>query len=825
MWNKIKLSLDYKVLFWFLLAFITILVLGYEIIKANDENLSEYSFRQKSFTNIISILNLEHYLEDAEAAQLGYLITGNVEFLKEYDLAIKDAYSILNEIKNNFSGKGNNNYIIYIDSLMKVKISNMNIFIKNRTEPNHEKNLLLIASDSNMMLMKNIKNILNKMNELENNRLKLHTDAAAYTANYTKTILPAGLAFALLFITLGYLLIRRDMIARQKAEEELDKIFKLSPDLICVIDSAGKFVRANPAWEKTLGYPVNELISRPYVELVHPDDVERSREVSKDIRKGKTGYLFENRFRTKKGNYRWLQWSTTANVETGLGYSIAKDITNVKEKEIELRKLNEQLIKSFEETERIFSLSLDMLSIVGIDGFFKKLNPAWEKNLGYTIDELMSKPYLEFVHPDDIEHTTQAANKLAAGEDVFIENRYLAKNGKYRWLQWTAASIPEIGLIYATAKDITNIKEKEIEVKKLNERLLNSYAETERIFMLSANLMSITNMEGEFVKLNPAWENLLGYSIEELLSIKYIDLVHPDDVESSKNASRIVRKGNDISSFENRFRTKNGSYKWLRWYATIVRDEGLVYATASDVTDSKEKEHELTTLNERLYESYKEMESFSYSVSHDLRAPLRHIIGFSQKLKKLAYGDISEESKKSLDKIVASAEHMSKLIDDLLHFSRVGRSDLKMIAIDMNRFIVAVKQDLEISEERNIEWQISNLPEVNADPVYLSLAINNLLSNAVKYTSKNQQTVIQVTCKEEEFEFIFCIKDNGVGFDSKYTDKLFGVFQRLHPSYEFEGTGIGLAIASKVFQKHGGRIWAESEIGKGAAFYFSLPKI
>lgn len=819
-----KIPLNYKVLFWYALAFSAIVFFGYITLKAYDANLNEYEFRKASSSNIIRILNLEIEIEYAETAQRGYLITGDESFLTVYINSLRSVNNTFNDLKKNI-GIGNSALINSLDSLLSLKTSKMNEFINERKNPNHQKSLLLIASDSNRAVMENIKNVLHVFNEIENNKLKIHSDAANDSAKYTKDLLPAGIVLALVFISIGYVIITRDMKAREKAEAETDRIFKLSPDLLSISNTEGRFIKLNPAWEKTLGFSTEELLSQGFIDILHPDDIEKSQKSNLETIEGKDRHLYENRYQAKEGNYKWIQWSSTFDEASGLIYSSGKDITEVREHEKEVRELNERLLASYAETEQIFMLSLDMLSITGFDGYFKKLNPAWEINLGYTIDELVSKPFIYFVHPDDIEKTSLAMQNLALGENVFIENRYKAKDGSYKWMQWAAVPNNETGLIYATAKNITNIKEKEQEVKKLNERLLSSYAETERIFMLSASLMSVTDYDGHFIKVNPAWERVLGYSINKLLTMKFRDLVHPDDIGPTKKVSIDVRKGNDISSFENRFITLDGNYKWLRWFAKAIRDEGLVYATAIDITEEKEREYELRTLNERLYESYKEMESFSYSVSHDLRAPLRHTIGFSQKLKRVSYDKINDEGRRAIDKIITAAEHMSKLIDDLLHFSHIGRSDLTMIPVNMNQFINTIIGELDIPKERNINWKISRLPEVKADPVFLALAINNLLSNAVKYTSKNEVTVIEIKYAEEDFDYVFEIKDNGVGFDMQYADKLFGVFQRLHSSGEFEGTGIGLAIASKVIQKHGGRMWAESEEGKGASFYFTLPKI
>jgi light-regulated signal transduction histidine kinase (bacteriophytochrome) len=221
----------------------------------------------------------------------------------------------------------------------------------------------------------------------------------------------------------------------------------------------------------------------------------------------------------------------------------------------------------------------------------------------------------------------------------------------------------------------------------------------------------------------------------------------------------------------------------------------------------------------------KELETFSYSVSHDLRAPLRHINGYVDLLLDRYYDSLDEKARHYLDTIADSSRQMGTLIDDLLQFSRIGRQEKRLADFDMNiivnEVIDSIKQDI---HERNIEWRIATLPLVYADKAMLQIVWTNLLSNAVKFTRTREMTLIEIKVLDENDAFIFSVHDNGVGFDMQYGHKLFGVFQRLHTTAEFEGTGIGLANVQHIIFRHGGRIWAEAEQDKGATFYFSLPK-
>jgi len=225
---------------------------------------------------------------------------------------------------------------------------------------------------------------------------------------------------------------------------------------------------------------------------------------------------------------------------------------------------------------------------------------------------------------------------------------------------------------------------------------------------------------------------------------------------------------------------------------------------------------------ERVLSLNEELEAFSYSVSHDLRAPVRHVGGFVDLLRRRTEGTLDETARRHLDTIGRAATHMGRLIDDLLAFSRMGRAEFMRKRVDLSRLVRELRSEL--GPPGQVDWQVNGLPEVSGDPAMLRVVLSNLLSNAVKYTRTRARPRIEIGAQPgEAAETVIFVRDNGVGFDMRYADKLFGVFQRLHGSDEFEGTGIGLATVRRIVHRHGGRTWAEGTPDGGATFYFSLP--
>jgi PAS domain S-box-containing protein len=355
----------------------------------------------------------------------------------------------------------------------------------------------------------------------------------------------------------------------------------------------------------------------------------------------------------------------------------------------------------------------------------------------------------------------------------------------------------------------------------------------ERALIANAqDMICALGAEGNFVKVNPASLKILGYAPDELVGRQLVEMVAPEEADNLREVIESLITVQSVNEFESCCVHKDGSKVNLLWSTSWVEEENLLFCVARDITERKRAEERNKELHARLeqhsaqlQEANKELESFSYSVSHDLRAPLRHIDGFVSLLEKKSAASLNDEGRRYVRVISESAKQMGHLIDDLLAFSRMGRAEMRKTIVNMQKLVEDVRRDLhqEVGE-RQITWEIENLPEVQADPAMIRLVLTNLLSNAIKYTRPCKDAVIEIGNRNDGVNMtVFFVRDNGVGFDMRYLDKLFGVFQRLHRPDEFEGTGIGLANVRRIIIRHGGSTWAEGKIDQGATFFFSLP--
>ncbi|MGZ3861752.1 MAG: ATP-binding protein [Bacteroidia bacterium] len=371
------------------------------------------------------------------------------------------------------------------------------------------------------------------------------------------------------------------------------------------------------------------------------------------------------------------------------------------------------------------------------------------------------------------------------------------------------------------------------ELESYIKQLQQSEEKFEKAFSLNPAGITLTNITtGKWVEVNESFERMTGYEREELLGKSSSDLDIFSKDERKKILVELEKKGS-VKNYEVYFKKKNGE-KGSAIFSNepiLISGKPHVISILYDITAKKEAEKKVQKLNRELQTNFvqlesvnKELESFSYSVSHDLRAPLRAIDGYAGILEEDYGKALDNEGKRILEAVKYNAKKMGSLIDDLLAFSRLGKKELVKTDINMNQLMEGALYDLNKSIKHSAKVKIKHLSPARGDYGLLSQVAINLLSNAIKYSSKVKDPAIEISSEQNDKETIYTIKDNGAGFDMKYVNKLFGVFQRLHTMEEFDGTGVGLAIVQRIMAKHGGKVWAEGEKNKGATFRFSLPK-
>ena len=338
--------------------------------------------------------------------------------------------------------------------------------------------------------------------------------------------------------------------------------------------------------------------------------------------------------------------------------------------------------------------------------------------------------------------------------------------------------------------------------------------------------------DGKITDVNNATEKVTGLSRQQLIGTDFSDYF-TDPGKARAGYEQVFREGL-VQDYELEIRHRDGHVTPVVYSASVYRDEAGdvigVFAAAREISERKRAEGEIRKLNEglerraaELQATNRELEAFTYSVSHDLRGPLRHIDGFSKLLLEEYSADLPEGARRYLSRIRDGTRRMGMMVDELLNLTRVGRRELSMQLTGLSSLLEEAIRDLEPEMAgREIEWRIGKLPFVECDPALLKQVFANLLSNALKFTRLQEHAVIEVGATTQDGRAVIFVRDNGVGFSMKYVDKLFGVFQRLHRPEDFEGTGIGLAIVQRIVHKHRGRVWAEGELNKGAAFFFTL---
>jgi PAS domain S-box-containing protein len=521
--------------------------------------------------------------------------------------------------------------------------------------------------------------------------------------------------------------------------------------------------------------------------------------------------------------------------------SVVRDITERKRAEEALR-LSEERLKAIIEQS---PLSIQFFSP---DGICTGVNPAWEKLWGMQSEKIMGYNVLadpQIKEKGILPHLQKTfAGEVGSVPPTYYDPAEVGLVGEARWT--TAVAYPvkdssgQVREVVLTHQDVTERIQSEEKVRKLNEELEQRVNERTLALSEAHNLLQtlmdnmpdhiyFKDMKSRFIRNSRSQARMMGMNDPtEVIGKTDFDFFPPAHAQRSYDEEQdLIKSGQPIIDLEERVVWPNGRITWVSTTKLPWRDaEGEItgmFGISRDITERKQAEEELQNSNLQLDAANKELEAFSYSVSHDLRAPLRSIDGFSQALLEDYGNQIPEQGRQYLNRVRNAAQHMAELIDDLLNLSRVTRTPMKSETVDLSALAEKITNDLQHTEpERQATISITPGLTAKGDAQLLYIVLMNLLGNAWKFTSKKEDPRIEFGTEADTDLTTFFVRDNGAGFDMTYADKLFGAFQRLHSMEEFPGTGIGLATVKRIISRHGGKVWAESESGTGTTFYFTL---
>ncbi len=475
-----------------------------------------------------------------------------------------------------------------------------------------------------------------------------------------------------------------------------------------------------------------------------------------------------------------------------------------------------------QKSELLINNSADIIGIIDAATFkIEEINEAFHSILGYSSEETKGVSVTFFLGSEDRVRFVDMAKQPK--ERLSFDTRIYCKNRSIKWLEWKV--VVKNRKWFVNARDITEIKEVE--------RIRNYLA---TVVKQSNDAIYIHNNEGQIISWNEGAEKIYGYTGHEALKMKIWNIIpHHMQVEIEEIVQKILQ-GEKIELFETKRITKHGRLVDVLLSAAVITDYGSdqksIAITERDITQQKIADEQIGQLNKNLQNNIaelentnKELESFSYSVSHDLRAPLRALSAYSKIFEEDYTAILDEDARRLLFKINYNALRMGTLIDDLLAFSKLGKKEVQRTEVNTKELVEQILNEIKQTTPYRASIRIGGMPPTYADRSLIRQVWVNLLSNAIKYSDKKEFPEVEVGATNAAGETTWYVKDNGAGFDMKYVDKLFGVFQRLHSGSEFEGTGIGLAIVQRIITRHGGRIWAEAKVGEGATFYFTLPKM
>lgn len=654
--------------------------------------------------------------------------------------------------------------------------------------------------------------------------------------NATLQIIIAFLVVFLSILLTFYFIIRgnrveyfKQLYERQvelnKLQSQVEMYSRFSNEILMLIDLDGNILETSNLASKVYGYDSGEFVKLNIFNLTSRKY--QIRDLFVNIIPDE-GLIFESEHIKKDGSNFFVEISLSPVLSDG------KKMIQALVRDISLRKKSENDL--FESQRQLSTLINNLPGTAFRSQIDQNWTIVYMSNgcydiFGYSSEDLVNNkviPYVELVYPEDRKHVYESITEAVRNSLSYdIEYRIISYSGEIKWVREHGQGVTDINgfvnFIEGFIHDITTQKLNTLKLIETTEYLDNliTYANAPII---------VWNSHRKITRFNNAFSYMTGYSEHEVLN-QNLDMLFPAEskVEIMIKIAQTT-SGKFWDSVEIPILTKSGEVRIALWNSANIyyKSTNLLEATIAqgqDITDRKVQEIKMNQLIAKLEISNKELEQFAYIASHDLQEPLRMVSSFTQLLAKRYKDKLDSDALEFIQFAVDGAERMQSLINDLLDFSRITTKGKEFAEVDMNSVISTVLLNLKLlTNDTNALLQVDKLPVVSGDQTQLLRLCQNLIVNSIKYRKDHETPVISISATEEPNYYIFAVKDNGIGIDNKFFDKIFQIFQRLHSRKNYEGTGIGLAICKKIVERHGGKIWVESSPGEGSCFYFSIPK-
>ncbi len=633
----------------------------------------------------------------------------------------------------------------------------------------------------------------------------------------------------------GYFLVfMRDLTGRRHAEaalrtseEHFRTLYDAIADALVVHElrndgPPGRFLEVNRVACERLGYTREEMLRMTPLDIDAPDSAVDVNVIGARVRAGET-VTFEQIHVAKDGRripveIRAQKFELGGRVHV---LSLVRDVTERKHAE-------EALARENERSQSFLRAASDGIHILDADGYVLEASDSFGRMLGYTREELIgSHVSLWDAQWSSEELKTKIEEQIARQKYSLFETRHRRKDGKVLDVEITTHPLELDGqpVLFNSARDVSERK--------------RAQAERDRFAAIvahSSDAIVSRDLDWNITSWNASAERLFGYTAQELIGQKMWLFIPPEREDEAHRHDELLHRGEPVVGIETVRIAKDGKRVEVSLNLSPIRNEHGELTGVSlimrDISERKRVEGELELYRQQLEQlvarrtadlerANRELESFSYSVSHDLRAPLRAINGFAHMLLETEGESVSAKGREHLDRVMRNAGKMGHLIDDILMFSRVSRAELRMGEVDMHALARASLADLK-DEYPTTQVRIGALPPAAGDQHLLKQVFSNLINNAFTYSSRKEAPEVQIGAQQQDGETVYFVKDNGAGFDMQHAGQLFGVFRRMHTDAEFPGTGVGLAIVKHILERHGGRVWAEAAVGEGATFYFTV---